>query len=146
MKKGSLELRLILSAIGLVLILGVVGMLLPKSKTAAKPNSLMPTQDFSDKYLVAVYKDSLDSALKAKYGDMISSRMLKKYSVELKNQGTMLSNFYNDNNKMLELKSQGFDIKKVQNNTIVATFDTLTENNKIYVKVPTDVLYGLLAN
>lgn len=135
-----------LFAVVLTLVLAGVVLLWPEQPKTSGIAEADIQSEFSKKYLVQVSLDSVQHLLDQKYGSQVSTILSDRFQVMLKNQGTMLSNFYNDNNNILKIKSQGFDIKKVDNNSIVANFDTTLHKSRIYVVLPTDVLYGILAN
>ena len=51
-----------------------------------------------------------------------------------------------NNPELMDVKNQGFEIKKNQDGSIEATFTRLSEGSEHYVELPTDILYRLLDN
>ncbi len=145
MNNRKLEYRLMIGVFIFVMVLYFLLQIFdPKGKTHLQKDSKV--EGFQDKYLIELRTDSFISALQKKYQKDIIISFAKKLKIELKNQGASTSNFYNDNQKLLETKSFGFDMAKIDNNTIIANFDTTNVKGMSFVKVPSDVLYGIFSN
>jgi hypothetical protein len=102
------------------------------------------TEELSDRNIVSIQVDSLTHIIRQVYGidAAISSEGSENYVVKLQNQGNEISNFYNDNPRLLEIKDERFSIK-CRGNRIEATFKIESINQQKYAFVPTDVVYKL---
>lgn len=102
------------------------------------------TEELSDRNIVSIQIDSLTNIIRMVYGNdaTVSSKDSENYLVKIQNQGNEISNFYNDNPRLLETKDKRFSIKRT-GSRIEATFKIESINQQKYAFVPTDVVYKL---
>ncbi len=102
------------------------------------------TEELSDRNIVSIQVDSLTNIIRQVYGNdaTISSKDTEDYVVKIQNQGNEISNFYNDNPRLLETQDERFSIKR-SGSRIEATFKIESINQQKYAFVPTDVVYKL---
>lgn len=102
------------------------------------------TEELSDRNMVSIQIDSLTSIIRQVYGNdaTISSNDSENYVVKIQNQGNEISNFYNDNPRLLETKDKRFSIKRT-GSRVEASFKIESINQQKYAFVPTDVVYKL---
>lgn len=102
------------------------------------------TEELSDRNIVSIQIDSLTNIIRMVYGNdaTVSSKDSENYVVKIQNQGNEISNFYNDNPRLLETKDKRFSIKRT-GSRIEATFKIESINQQKYAFVPTDVVYKL---
>ncbi|GAB3519689.1 hypothetical protein [Emticicia fontis] len=127
-----------------VLVIGIVlwaSLIKPKAFELAKVDI---TEELSDRNIVSIQVDSLTHIIKEVYGSdaTISTNDSENYVVKVQNQGNEISNFYNDNPRLLETKDERFSIKKT-GSRIEAIFKIESINQQKYAFVPTDVVYKL---
>ncbi|RFS18148.1 hypothetical protein [Emticicia sp. C21] len=101
-------------------------------------------EELSDRNIVSIQVDSLTNIIRQVYGNdaTVSANDSENYVVKIQNQGNEISNFYNDNPRLLETKDERFSIKRI-GSRIEATFKTESIKQQKYVFVPTDVVYKL---
>ena len=102
------------------------------------------TEELSDRNIVSIQIDSLTNIIKQVYGSdaAISTADAENYVVKVQNQGNEISNFYNDNPRLLESKDSRFSIKRT-GSRVEANFRIESINEQKYAFVPTDVVYKL---
>lgn len=102
------------------------------------------SEELSDRNLVNIHVDSLTNIIRQVYGNdaTISLTDSESYVVKIQNQGNEISNFYNDNPRLLETKDERFSIKRM-GSRIEASFKIESINQQKYAFVPTDVVYKL---
>ncbi|MBA4848944.1 hypothetical protein [Emticicia sp. BO119] len=102
------------------------------------------TEELSDRNIVSIQVDSLTNIVHQVYGNdaSISLSDSENYVVKIQNQGNEISNFYNDNPRLLETQDKRFSIKRT-GNKVVANFKIESINQQKYAFVPTDVVYKL---
>lgn len=100
--------------------------------------------ELSKRNIVKIRIDSLTKIIGLAYEDdaTISLSNSDFFQVTLRNQGNSISNFYNDNPRLLETDDDRFSIK-YEKNTIEASFKIETSGQQKYAFVPTDVVYKL---
>lgn len=100
--------------------------------------------ELSERNIMKIRVDSLTKIIGLAYENdaTISQPDSKNYHVKLRNQGNNLSNFYNDNPRLLEANDDRFSIKH-EKNTIEANFKIESSGQIKYAFVPTDVVYKL---
>lgn len=102
------------------------------------------SDELSERNIVKIRVDSLTKIIGLAYEDdaTISMSDSDVFQVKLRNQGNSISNFYNDNPRLLETDDERFSIKH-EKNTIEANFKIETLGQVKYAFVPTDVVYKL---
>lgn len=102
------------------------------------------TKELSDRNIVSIQVDSLTNIIRQVYGNDadISLADAENYVVKIQNQGNEISNFYNDNPRLLEIQDKRFSIKRT-GNRLEANFVIERINQQKYAFVPTDVVYKL---
>lgn len=131
--------------LGLVaLVTGIVFLLSTSQPQAFEPEKVDVTEILSDRNIVSIQVDSLTSLIRLVYSNdaTITLPDSTAYVVKIQNQGNEISNFYNDNPRLLEVEDKRFSIKKT-GSRIEANFVIERINNQKYAFVPTDVIYKL---
>ncbi len=131
--------------LGLVaLVAAIVLWLSSRQPQAFEPKEVDATEELSDRNIVSIQVDSLTSIIRLVYSNdaTIALPDSTAYVVKIQNQGNEISNFYNDNPRLLETKDKRFSIKKT-GGRIEANFVIERINNQKYAFVPTDVIYKL---
>jgi hypothetical protein len=102
------------------------------------------TEGLSDRNIVSIQVDSLTSLIRLVYGTDATVALpdSENYVVKIQHQGNEISNFYNDNPRLLETKDKRFSIKRT-GNRVEANFVIESINQQKYAFVPTDVVYKL---
>lgn len=111
---------------------------------AVEPEKIDTDAELPDRNIVRIQVDSLSSLIRLIYDTdaAIALPDSEAYVVKIHNQGNEISNFYNDNPRLLETKDKRFAIKR-NGNSIEANFVIERINNQKYAVVPTDVVYKL---
>ena len=127
-----------------VLVAGVlvwVSLLRPKAFEVAKVDT---TDQLPERNMVSIQVDSLTNIIRLVYGTDAAVTLpdSEAYVVKIQNQGNEISNFYNDNPRLLETHDKRFSIKRT-GNRVEASFVIETIDNRKYAFVPTDVVYKL---
>ncbi len=128
----------------LALVAGIYGWNLsikPKPFVLQTPDK---TDELSERNIIKIRVDSLTKIIGLAYAEdaTVSLENSDRYEVKVRNQGNGISNFYNDNPRLLEAEDERFSIKQ-QNNIIEASFEIETSGEVKYAYVPTDVVYRL---
>lgn len=132
-------------ALGLVaLVMGIMLWFYSQQPQAFVPEEVDATEELSDRNMVRIQVDSLTNIIKQVYGNEATISMPdgEAYVVKVQNQGNEISNFYNDNPRLLEVKDERFSIKRT-GNSLEANFVIERIQEKQYAFVPTDVVYKL---
>lgn len=132
-------------ALGLVaLVAGIMLWFYSQKPQAFVPEEVDATEELSDRNIVSIQVDSLTKIIKQVYGNeaIVSMPDGEAYVVKIQNQGNEISNFYNDNPRLLEVKDKRFAIKRT-GNSLEASFVIERMQEKQYAFVPTDVVYKL---
>lgn len=113
----------------------------PKPFELRKPEK---NDELSERNIVKIRVDSLTKIIDLAYEDdaTVSMADADVFQVKLRNQGNSITNFYNDNPRLLETDDDRFSIKH-EKNTIEASFKIETAGQVKYAFVPTDVVYKL---
>lgn len=132
-------------ALGLVaLVTGIMLWFYSQKPQAFVPEEVDATEALPDRNIVSIQVDSLTNIIKQVYGSEATVSMPdgEAYVVKIQNQGNEISNFYNDNPRLLEVKDERFAIKRT-GNSLEASFVIERIQEKQYAFVPTDVVYKL---
>lgn len=132
-------------ALGLVaLVTGIMLWFYSQQPQAFVPEEVDATEELSDRNMVRIQVDSLTNIIQQVYGNEATISMPddEAYVVKVQNQGNEISNFYNDNPRLLEVKDERFSIKRT-GNSLEANFMIERIQEKQYAFVPTDVVYKL---
>lgn len=132
-------------ALGLVaLVTGIMLWFYSQKPQAFVPEEVDATEALPDRNIVSIQVDSLTNIIKQVYGSEATVSMPdgEAYVVKIQNQGNEISNFYNDNPRLLEVKDERFAIKRT-GNSLDASFVIERIQEKQYAFVPTDVVYKL---
>ncbi|MFD2519859.1 hypothetical protein [Emticicia soli] len=132
-------------ALGLVaLVTGIMLWFYSQKPQAFVPEEVDATEELSDRNMVRIQVDSLTNIIQQVYGNEATISMPdgEAYVVKVQNQGNEISNFYNDNPRLLEVKDERFSIKRT-GNSLEANFMIERIQEKQYAFVPTDVVYKL---
>jgi hypothetical protein len=130
---------------GLIALVGAILLFFSINKPQAfQIENIEAPDEFPDRNIIAIHVDSLSHIIKLVYGNdaHISLPDSTDYLVKIQNQGNEISNFYNDNPKLLVTKDSRFAIKRIQNK-LEASFNITVINQQKYAFVPTDVVYKL---
>ncbi len=133
--------------LGAVSLIAIVALLFLGTKSSSDAHLEMIAKDeFTPSHLLPLQKDSFISLLNKKYGDQLQIVSRSPLELHIKNSGSKVSDFYNDNERILDVKSFGFDIEKGEQNKLIAKFEVEKIDNKEYILLPTDVVYGVFRN
>lgn len=113
----------------------------PKPFELRKPEK---TDELSERNIIKIRVDSLAKIIDLAYEKdaTVSASDAGFFQVKLRNQGNSITNFYNDNPRLLETDDDRFSIKH-DKNVIEASFKIETAGQVKYAFVPTDVVYKL---
>lgn len=131
--------------LGLVMLVAVIVLWVSSYQPKAfEPEKVGTTEELSERNIVSIQVDSLTSLIRLVYDNdaTIALPDSEAYVVKIQNQGNEISNFYNDNPRLLETKDERFSIRRT-GNRIEANFRIERINNLKYAFVPTDVVYKL---
>ncbi len=131
--------------LGLVVLVAVIVLWVSSYQPKAfEPEKVDTAEELSERNILSIQVDSLTSLIRLVYDNdaTIALPDSEAYVVKIQNQGNEISNFYNDNPRLLETKDERFSIRRT-GNRIEANFRIERINNLRYAFVPTDVVYKL---
>lgn len=131
--------------LGLLVLVAVIVLWVSSYQPKAfEPEKVDTAEELSERNIVSIQVDSLTSLIRLVYDNdaTIALPDSEAYVVKIQNQGNEISNFYNDNPRLLETKDERFSIRRT-GNRIEANFRIERINNLRYAFVPTDVVYKL---
>lgn len=100
---------------------------------------------FSDDNLVAIQLDSFKNLVQQVYGANATVTSGKNIEINIANQGTRYPYFYNNNERLLKVVDQGFEIKYDVNKSILqSSFKKENKNGINYIWLPSDVVMGIV--
>lgn len=100
---------------------------------------------FSDDNLVAIQLDSFKDLIQQVYGANATVTSGKNIEINIANQGTRYPYFYNNNERLLKVVDQGFEIKYDVNKSILqSSFKKENKNGINYIWLPSDVVMGIV--
>lgn len=127
-----------------ILVLGIYVWNLSIKPTSFQLRKSEKSDELSERNIVKIRVDSLTKIIGLAYEDDATISMSDSdiFQVKLRNQGNSISNFYNDNPRLLETVDERFSIKH-EKNMIEASFKIEISEQIKYAFVPTDVVYKL---